>query len=92
MATSSRDALASRQVPAGQLLICGRCLLLKGLVPGRTDGARQLCSCTPLEVRRTQPRWAVTITPTLSFAAAAVWCSFAADHAGACGSAGNARS
>jgi hypothetical protein len=33
------------------------CLLLKGPVPSRADGARQFCDCTPLEVRRAQPRW-----------------------------------
>jgi hypothetical protein len=57
MATSNRDALALGEVPAGRLLICRRCRLLKGPVPGRTDGAHQLCGCTPVEVRRAQPRW-----------------------------------
>ena len=57
MATSGRNALSSREVPAGRLLICRRCRLLKGPVPGRTDGVRQLCVCTPVEVRRAQPRW-----------------------------------
>jgi hypothetical protein len=42
-----------------RLLICRRCLLLKGPVPGRTDGARQFCDCAPLEMHRAQPRWGV---------------------------------
>ena len=57
MATASWDAPSSREVPPGELLICHTCRLLKGPVPGRSDGARQLCDCTPLEVRRAQPRW-----------------------------------
>ncbi len=50
-------APSSREAPPGELLICRTCFLLKGPVPGRSDGARQFCDCTPLEVRRAQPCW-----------------------------------
>ena len=57
MTAPSLAAPSSREAPPGELLICCRCLLLKGSVPGRTDGARQFCDCTPVEVRQAQPRW-----------------------------------
>jgi hypothetical protein len=57
MTGSNRTAPALAEVPAGRLVICHRCRGLKGSVPGRADGARQLCECTPVEVRRAQPRW-----------------------------------
>lgn len=46
-----------RTVPAGELQICGTCLQIRGPVPGRSDGATQLCDCTPVEVRRQVPLW-----------------------------------
>lgn len=57
MTAPSPATPSSRAAPPGELLICYRCLLLKSQVPGQTDGARQFCDCTPLEVRRAQPRW-----------------------------------
>ena len=57
MTVPSPAAPSPREATPGELQICHRCLLLKGQVPGRTDGARQFCDCTPLEVRRAQPRW-----------------------------------
>jgi hypothetical protein len=44
-------------VHPGALVICARCRQLKGPVPDRTDRVRQLCACTPVEVRRAEPRW-----------------------------------
>jgi hypothetical protein len=57
MATSNENVLDEEQVPAGRLLICGQCYELKGPVPGRSDGAQQLCSCSPMEVHCAQPTW-----------------------------------
>jgi hypothetical protein len=45
------------EVRAGELVICAHCRHLRGPVPDRTDGVQQLCACTPVEVRRAQPRW-----------------------------------
>ncbi|MGA2805621.1 MAG: hypothetical protein ABSF89_14740 [Acidimicrobiales bacterium] len=57
MTAPSPAVPSSREAPPGELLVCHSCLLLKGPVPGRTDGARQFCDCTPGEVRRAQSRW-----------------------------------
>lgn len=45
------------RVEHGSLVICSVCLGLRGRVPLREDRVEQLCSCTPVEVRRAQPRW-----------------------------------
>ena len=57
METSRKNVSASEDVPAGQVLICGQCHELKGIVPRRTDGTLQLCSCSAVEVHRAQPSW-----------------------------------
>ena len=57
MVTSDQNVLDWEDVPAGRMLICGQCHELKGLVPGRIDGARQLCSCSPVALRESQPLW-----------------------------------
>jgi hypothetical protein len=58
--TTMTSSTRSRDVRPGELQICGRCRELKGPVPDRNDGVQQLCECTPLEIRRAQPRWADT--------------------------------
>jgi hypothetical protein len=57
MAKSSQSVPDSENVPAGLLVVCGRCHELRGPVPGRTDGAFQLCSCSHVEVHRAQASW-----------------------------------
>lgn len=45
------------RVETGSLVICGVCHWIRGPVPGGSDGAEQLCKCTPVEARRAQPLW-----------------------------------
>lgn len=53
----TRDGQSGHDVPPGELRICGSCRTLKGPVPDRADGARQLCECAPPEARCAEPLW-----------------------------------
>lgn len=53
----TRDGHAGHDARPGELRICGSCRTLKGPVPDRSDGARQLCECAPTENHRAEPLW-----------------------------------
>jgi len=53
----TRDGQSGHDVRHGELRICGSCRILKGPVPDRVDGARQLCGCAAPEARWAEPLW-----------------------------------